>query len=253
MLVTHSSRRLGDRIVHRARGELAQALHQAVAQIVARHALAGDADHAEVVGQQPGGGEIVERRDHQPMGQVAGGAEDHEGAGVRLLLIGERAPVWKGVCHDRPAFGLAMSGAGSGMLLRLLVAAEAVAHRREHLLGEGVLLARAEAREERGGQHLGRHRLVDRRLDGPAAFAGILDEAGVTARSVAILGQRRGGEVEQPGGDHAAAPPDLGDVGEVEVEAMLGRQRVDAGVASGCRSPRRRPASGRTRCRCGSS
>ena len=39
------------RIVDRAGGELAQALQQAVAQVIARHALAGDADHAEFVGQ----------------------------------------------------------------------------------------------------------------------------------------------------------------------------------------------------------
>ena len=32
---------------------------------------------------------------------------------------------------------------------------------------------------ERRGQHLGRHRLVDRGIDGPAAFAGILDKAGI--------------------------------------------------------------------------
>ena len=87
MLVTHSQQALGDRIVHRAGGELAQALHQAVAQFVVRHALAGDADHAEFVGQQVGRLEVIERRDHQPVRQVAGYAEDHEGAGVRLLLV----------------------------------------------------------------------------------------------------------------------------------------------------------------------
>ena len=38
------------------------------------------------------------------------------------------------------------------------------------------------------------------------------------------------GEIEQPGRDHAAAPPDLGDIGDVEVEAVVRRQRVDIGV-----------------------
>ena len=51
---------------------------------VAGHALAGDADHAEIIRQQIAGGEIVERRDHQPMREVAGDAEDDEGAGVGL-------------------------------------------------------------------------------------------------------------------------------------------------------------------------
>ena len=55
--------------------------------------------------------------------------------------------------------------------------AEAEAHRRQHLLGEGVLLARAEAHEQRGREHVGRHRLLDRRLDGPAALARVLDDA----------------------------------------------------------------------------
>jgi len=46
------------------------------------------------------------------------------------------------------------------------------------------------------------------------------------ARELAVAGERRGGEVEEPGGDDAAAPPDLGDVGEVEGEAVpLGELR----------------------------
>ena len=105
------------------------------------------------------------------------------------------------------------------------MAAEALAHCGEHLLGEGVLLARAEAGVERGGERLGRHRLLDRRHHGPAALARILDMAG-EARELAVAGERRGGEVEEPGGDDAAAPPDLGDVGEVEGEAVpLGELR----------------------------
>src|ERR1700733_2129298 len=65
------------------------------------------------------------------------------------------------------------------MLLRLLVAAETGAHRREDLFSEGVFPARPEAREQSRGQHLGGHRLVDGGIDGPAAFAGIFDKAGI--------------------------------------------------------------------------
>ncbi len=36
-----------------------------------------------------------------------------------------------------------------------------------------------------------------------------------------ILGQRHGGQIEQPGTDHAAAPPDFGDVGEVQVVLLI--------------------------------
>src|SRR6185437_5167617 len=71
--------------------------------------------------------------------------------------------------------------------------------------------------------HLRRNGLLDRRFDGPAALAGILDEAGKILQ-LRILRKRRGAEIEQPGGDHAAAPPDLRDVRDVEHEALLLRQ-----------------------------
>src|SRR5262245_25051817 len=64
----------------------------------------------------------------------------------------------------------AISARGAG----LDVAAELVAHGRQELLGEAVLLARAEAGVERGRQHLGRHRLLDGGQHRPAALAGIL-------------------------------------------------------------------------------
>src|SRR5918993_1230114 len=51
--------------------------------------------------------------------------------------------------------------------------AELVAHGREQLVGEIRLAARAEPLVERRRQDMRRHTLVDRRLDGPAALAGI--------------------------------------------------------------------------------
>jgi hypothetical protein len=77
---------LGSRIIDWAGFVLLQALQQALAQLIVRHALAGNADHAEIVRQQIGRSEIVKRRHHQPMGEVAGGAEDDERAGIGLLL-----------------------------------------------------------------------------------------------------------------------------------------------------------------------
>ena len=78
--------------------------------------------------------------------------------------------------------------------------------------------------------------------------------------------QRRGGQVEQPRADDAAAPPDLGDLGEVEVVLVeLGlAQRRRLGVlqallvrryrrGAGRSGPRRRRPSSRTRSRCGPS
>ena len=60
------------------------------------------------------------------------------------------------------------------------------------------------------------HALVDGGLDRPAAFARVGDAPGKFAQH-GILYQRRGREIEQPGRDHAAAPPDLYNVGEVKV------------------------------------
>src|SRR5919106_3509394 len=92
------------------------------------------------------------------------------------------------------------TGRHSGGLL--LLAAELHAHRREHLVGEVVEPARAEAGVEGRAQHGGRHALVDRRDRRPAALAGVRDataEPGELGRRP----QRRRGEVEQPGTDHA--------------------------------------------------
>ena len=107
------------------------------------------------------------------MREIAGDAEDDEGAGGGLLLrhvtVHHRLSdltVLRRVCH-----GLACGGSWWPP--------KSCAHRREQLFGKGVVLARAEARVQRRGQHLGRHGLVDRGIHGPAAFAGILDEAGI--------------------------------------------------------------------------
>ena len=109
--------------------------------------------------------------------------------------------------------------------------------------------ARAEACVERRRQHVGRHGFLDRGHDGPAALAEIVDQAGeLDELRVRRQGDRR--QIEQPRGDHAAAPPDFGDVGQIEVEALAPVSALDVGVLAGCRSPPHRPASGRIRCRC---
>ncbi len=60
----------------------------------------------------------------------------------------------------------------------LVVTAELLAHRGEHLVGEVVVSARGETLIQRRGQHRRRHPLIDRRDRGPAALAGIRDAAG---------------------------------------------------------------------------
>ena len=116
----------------------------------------------------------------------------------------------------------------------LVVAAELLAHRREDLVAEVVEPARGEALVERRGQDRRRHALVDRRDRGPAALAGVRDPAGEVGEVGRFLHRRRG-QVEQPGADHAAAAPDLGDLGQVEVVlvvlGLLERRGLGVGLA----------------------
>src|SRR5262245_54122153 len=77
---------------------------------------------------------------------------------------------------DTPISTIASGEVGSVMgcacpsLAGLEVPAETLAHGGEHLLGEGIALARPETGVEGRAQHLRRHRLLDRRLHGPAPF-----------------------------------------------------------------------------------
>ena len=105
-------------------------------------------------------------------------------------------------------------------LFLFLVAAELVAEGGEELVAEVGFAARAEAVVEGGAEHGGGDGFVDGGVDGPAAFAGVGDAAGEVAE-VGAFEQGGGGEVEQPGGDDAAAAPDFGDVGEVEVVLVV--------------------------------
>src|SRR5438093_821744 len=109
------------------------------------------------------------------------------------------------------------------------VAAELLPHRRQHLLGEGVVLAGAEARVEGGREHVGRDALLDRRHDRPPALARVVDGARVIGER-GVLDERLRGEVEQPGAHHRAAPPHLGDVGDVQLVALVGLERLGVGV-----------------------
>ena len=110
------------------------------------------------------------------------------------------------------------------------MAAEALAHGGDDLLGISMALARTEARVERRRQNLGRHRFLDSRLDRPPTLAGILDIAGIRIEP-ALMRQGARRQIEQPGGDDAAAPPDFRNVGEIEGETMFGLERLGVRVA----------------------
>ena len=90
----------------------------------------------------------------------------------------------------------------------------------QHLVGEVVLAARAEAFVQRGTENRGRDRLVDGRRDRPASLARVRHPAG-ELRQVRAIEERDGGQVQQPRGDDAAATPDLGDVGQVQIVLVV--------------------------------
>ena len=115
-------------------------------------------------------------------------------------------------------------------------------------------------RAPRSGQ--ARDTLLDRRGDGPPAFAGIR-YAARGSREVRLLAQREGGQVEQPSCHHTPTPPHLGDIRKVEVVVIMfgitQRRRLgvrDAGpacltgVLQDVESLVRTPPSTHTRYRC---
>src|SRR6185436_4528587 len=80
---------------------------------------------------------------------------------------------------------------------------------RQQLIRESGLAARAEALIERGAEHMRRHTFVNRGGKRPPPFSGICDAARELLQ-VRIVGERLGRQVQQPGRDDAAVPPDLG-------------------------------------------
>src|SRR5687767_1325003 len=107
--------------------------------------------------------------------------------------------------------------------------AEAVAHGGEKLVGIAVSLARAEPGIEGGGENGCRNRLLDGRHETPAPFARVFDIARESFKG-AILAEGERYEIEQPGVYDAAVTPDLGDVREIEIEPLLGRQLFRCGL-----------------------
>ena len=194
------------------------------------------ADDREVLGQQPAHGECVERRDELLRREVAGGAEDDEDARV--------GPAPQPQALEERVRASSAQAPSRGLRELDRVAAELVAQRRDHLGGERLVLPRGEAREQRGGDHRGRHVLVDRLGDRPAAFAGVVDVAADRLEVRALPSRRRRTAARAATSARRSRT------------ARCRRSRAGRGrtrTTSGSRSPRRTPASGRTRCRCGPS
>ncbi len=111
------------------------------------------------------------------------------------------------------------------------MSAELVAHGRQQLVGK-VGQPRELKRSYSAVVSTGRrHAFVDAGLDGPAAFARVRNAAG-KLRQLRIGQQRRGRQVQQPRSDNAAAPPNLGHVGQIEVVLIMFRiaQRRGLGI-----------------------
>src|SRR5882762_2621658 len=113
------------------------------------------------------------------------------------------------------------------------VAAELEAHGRQNLGGKVAFASRQESLVERFGEHGSGRARLDSRENGPAAFARIGNAAGETLER-RLLKQGNGGEIQQPGCHHTAAPPDFRYVGETEIVLVvlwITQWRVSASVS----------------------
>src|SRR5580698_2884518 len=96
------------------------------------------------------------------------------------------------------------------------VPAELIPEGREDLRAVRLDLPRTEPGLQRERDDGGRHVLVDGRLDGPPALARVLDPA-LDGMEIGIVLERGLEQLEQPGADDRAVPPDGRDVVEVEL------------------------------------
>src|SRR6185295_12764145 len=92
------------RLVERRRRELLQILAQLGAERGVVHLGAADADDRELLRQEAGDREVVERRDQLALREVAGSAEDHQDARRRGLAVrGRRFVLSRRLAIHRPA------------------------------------------------------------------------------------------------------------------------------------------------------
>src|SRR5277367_306541 len=109
-----------------------------------------------------------------------------------------------------------MLSASCRLFFLFKVAAKLETHGREKFACEIRFAARREPLVKSVGQNGAWRAGLDARYDRPAPFAGIGDAAGVALQR-GLLQQGDGGQIEKPRGDHTAAAPHFGDVGEIEV------------------------------------
>ena len=196
------------------------------------------------------GRQVVERRHQLAVGEVAGGAEDHQPHGRDGARRRGDSPVPAGCRAGRARLRRSRSSrTASHAWLALAVtplhrvAAELVAQRRDHLAAVGVAPAASGSAEERGGDHRRRH---------VASIASCTVQRPSPESSTQPLML-----LEAPGLCERRRRPARAATSAPRCRGSRARRSAPGRARSRClraaRSPRRRPASSRTRCRCGPS
>src|SRR5260370_15151663 len=90
---------------------------------------------------------------------------------------------------------------------RFKMSTKLLSHGGQNLFSEGVFLPRAKPRIQCRAQHLSRYSFLNRCLNRPAPFAGILNKAAVV-HEISVLKQGHRGQIEQPGRNPLAPPQD---------------------------------------------
>ncbi len=184
----------------------------AVLQIVERPIVLGDAHHGHV--QMAALDHRLQRGKDLLVGQIARGSEEHQGVGVDGALIVV-------LCVQRGS-----ATVGQWLRCGYLPAGFSTCPPNSNRMADSSLSAKSpsprelKALVERRTQHRHGHAFVDGRLDRPAAFARIGNASG-KFRQLRVFQQRRGRQIQQPGADHAAAPPDFGHVGQIEIVLVV--------------------------------
>src|ERR1017187_8555163 len=108
----------------------------------------------------------------------------------------------------------------TSLLGLLQMSTKLVPHRGQQLVSVVPIATRTEPLVESRGENRRWNSFVDRSLDRPAAFARVGHTSG-ELRQVGIFDECRGSQVQQPGRNHAASPPNFRYVSQVEVVLVV--------------------------------
>src|SRR5215469_5861516 len=103
---------------------------------------------------------------------------------------------------------------------QLYVPAKLKTHRRQYFVLEIRFSTRTETLIERGRKNWHWHAFIDGGMDCPAPLARIRDAPG-ELRKYRILGECCCRQIEEPGGDDTASPPNFRDVGQMQIVLVV--------------------------------